>query len=362
VAEITMEFVSKINSMWRFVVFMAKLAWNFANFQNTKTKNVTAKSRPIIRWNEPKSSKEKFGESTRIIWGFWDKGESNMPGICELSVLSWKAKNPKWTVIILSDENFKEYVSVSDLPTTFASLKVQHRSDLIRVAVLRRYGGAYVDLPIVVYKGFDKIWDENPNVVAFQDLMMTSGKMSGNNCIILSPAKNNLFLGEFQKRMIKYCENPCTTNEEMSKHEFFSRLPHLKWLKNLGPYAAILCILDDMLNYDETTRCCGEVFRLSPENGWETFTRDFSISHFSWLVKCAYFYEWPNEDRAFALQSLKNTISVKYSTNMIVDLHQSLQSRLFSKTVMGERYRIAVDRTMPIEQASLDGSTPYRRN
>ena len=142
-------------------------------------------------WAEPPSAEERFGNSTRILWGFWNKGRENMPGICELGVQSWEARNPGWEVIILSDENYKNYVSASDVPTTFDCLKVQHQSDIIRLAVLVRYGGAYMDVSTVIFKGFDAIWDDAP----INQLLLTAPAVLSqdpyvplaNNALIFAP-------------------------------------------------------------------------------------------------------------------------------------------------------------------------------
>ena len=84
-------------------------------------------------WPLPSDSNLMFNSSTKILWGYWHTGLDNAPNICHLALKSWKVKNPTWQIKILSDQNYKEYVDSTDLPlSTFHSLKVQHRSDLIK--------------------------------------------------------------------------------------------------------------------------------------------------------------------------------------------------------------------------------------
>ena len=98
----------------------------------------------------------------KIMWAFWDKGEGddNVPQYCQQAVQSWKARNPSWKIIILSDHNYKQYVAMEDLPSTFRSLQVEHRSDFVRMSVLKRYGGLYLDITYLLFKGMDDLWKQ----------------------------------------------------------------------------------------------------------------------------------------------------------------------------------------------------------
>ena len=91
-------------------------------------------------WTEP--SADAISTGSKVLWGYWHTGRENLHPFCELCVRTWEARHPKWTVVILSDSSFKTYVSPSDMPSTFESLKVQHRSDIVRFAVLRRFGAS----------------------------------------------------------------------------------------------------------------------------------------------------------------------------------------------------------------------------
>ena len=52
--------------------------------------------------------------------------------------------------------------AASELPSTFGSLKATHQKELISVAVLLRYGGAFVDASSVLAKGLDQLWKSAP--------------------------------------------------------------------------------------------------------------------------------------------------------------------------------------------------------
>jgi mannosyltransferase OCH1-like enzyme len=63
--------------------------------------------------------------------------------------------NPGRLVVVVSDESFKKYISMSDLPSTFRCLIAQQPSDLIHIAVLLCYGGAYLDIFNIILKEFN---------------------------------------------------------------------------------------------------------------------------------------------------------------------------------------------------------------
>ena len=103
-----------------------------------KNKNVT-ETNPI-----------KFDDN---IWIFWHSGIDNMPDIvraCYNSVLQ-NAENYK--VQLLTDENLENFI---DIPYYILKKKeqglisIQHFSDYVRMAVLSRYGGIWMDATVLL--------------------------------------------------------------------------------------------------------------------------------------------------------------------------------------------------------------------
>ncbi|KAL7449483.1 hypothetical protein ACHAWC_001540, partial [Mediolabrus comicus] len=109
-------------------------------------------------WADPPL--DLFHNSTKIIWAYWHSGIENLPPLARIAYQSWKTSHPSWTIIILSDTNYHLYVPSYHVPSTFELLKVQYRSDIVRLSVLARYGGAYLDMTTVVFQSLDGIWDQ----------------------------------------------------------------------------------------------------------------------------------------------------------------------------------------------------------
>lgn len=110
----------------------------------------------------------------RLIWMFWDKPVETAPPFVRYSIETWKTKNPTWEVRILDNNSLTDY-----LDTTFVDdkKKIQGRSDAIRLALLEKFGGVWIDascscvapldgwLPVMMQSGFFAFPDTYPGRV-----------------------------------------------------------------------------------------------------------------------------------------------------------------------------------------------------
>lgn len=342
-------------------------------------------SKPFAEpWPEPQSADAIFGNSTRILWGYWHGGEDDLPGMCQLALRSWRARHPDWKVIVVSDTNYNQYVSMSDLPSTFESLMVQHRSDIIRLSLLLRYGGAYMDVSTVALKGLDHIWDTaSPESLLLTTPIRFSNDMyMANNALLLSPGRDNLVLREWQRRLLTYQEAPVSSVDEMREHAAFRRIqplfddPALGVLKDTIPYLSNLWILMDLLYYDKNLRpfILENVLRL-PVRRW-TFdifslpvlgkkttydpTNDPPIKTWSkggfirsmWLRALVRFFDDP--ERA---EHLIKQVTVLKTSSAALDFHFPISHHLGLNSTMGRIYRAAVEEGLTT-QATLEGAMP----
>ncbi len=78
----------------------------------------------------------------KVIWQFWHQTEEAMPVNVRFCIESVRWCNPKWKHILISPKNIWRYLDPKDLPPNVLSFdKMAHLSDVVRVAVLARYGG-----------------------------------------------------------------------------------------------------------------------------------------------------------------------------------------------------------------------------
>lgn len=337
-------------------------------------------------WEEPSETLSFDNNNNKIIWGFWHSGEETLPGFCQLAVKSWRAHHPDWKIVILSDANYKHYVSPSDLPSTFASLKVQYRSDLIRLAVLRRYGGLYLDASYTIYRAFDDVWDQ---AEARNDLYLTSLvtlSQSGelrfpNNCFILAPQPQNPVLVEWQRRCIAYLEDPCLTTAAAPQHPQFQRVAHhfsdpaLGALSYLTAYFGVIWTLADVLYYEAPLRdYVADHVWILPSFRWsfdhvmiQNLTLpDKHILHgesydeglWSWITRLpnALRIMFGNEP-AVAQRMLEFGVAMKTSSDFYPHFHQPIEFHTQRPASVGLIYRAAVDKQVfPVRQADTIGA------
>ncbi|WP_081827960.1 glycosyltransferase family 32 protein [Kozakia baliensis] len=139
---------------------------NFCKVLFYKPKDIPVPS--FSGWNDTlvchKISKEKR-DIPKIIWFFWDKFEK--PTIVKATIERVKELNPDHKVNLLSYDNINEYMDFSSLETKDAS--IQHKSDLIRLELLSRYGGFWCDATCIFNESFE--WVHKINRENYHDLI-----------------------------------------------------------------------------------------------------------------------------------------------------------------------------------------------
>ena len=100
----------------------------------------------------------------KIIWTFWDKPE--LPKLIELIKENNDMKMRGWEIIYLNELNIDNYISKDNYPSNFNTLGIQHKSDWIRLYLLNKYGGTWLDASIIINdnKALDKLYNDSINI------------------------------------------------------------------------------------------------------------------------------------------------------------------------------------------------------
>lgn len=93
-----------------------------------------------------------------IIWTYWSGSHSSSAEACLASLVS---TNQDFSVIVLNDKNLRDYLP--DFPAIPDNLYIQLVSDLIRLSLLEKYGGIWVDHSIIVNDSLHWIIDTAKN-------------------------------------------------------------------------------------------------------------------------------------------------------------------------------------------------------
>ncbi|MEA2210458.1 MAG: hypothetical protein QOF83_406 [Solirubrobacteraceae bacterium] len=81
--------------------------------------------------------------ANRTIWTCWFQGEDRAPPLVRRCLASWRRGNPGWEVQCLDASTLAQFV---DLPALAGKeISPAARSDVLRIHLLRRFGGVWVD-------------------------------------------------------------------------------------------------------------------------------------------------------------------------------------------------------------------------
>lgn len=81
----------------------------------------------------------------KIIWMLWFQGLEHAPEVVKRCYASWKTHHPDWQVVFLDEETVAAYVDVQALFGSHQELPKQALADVVRINLLKTYGGVWVD-------------------------------------------------------------------------------------------------------------------------------------------------------------------------------------------------------------------------
>lgn len=90
----------------------------------------------------------------KIIWTYWD-GE--IPYLVMNCIQTWKTHNPDYRLIVLNKSVLNQYLGDDDYNNWRHCEKAPRFSDFVRLNILKRYGGIWMDASIVCNKPLDWI-------------------------------------------------------------------------------------------------------------------------------------------------------------------------------------------------------------
>lgn len=114
----------------------------------------------IIIFNYYTQKKEGFESDNKIpniIWTFWD---GDLPPLVKACIESWKRHNPEYKIIVLNKQNVQEYLPEPDLSKMrHVNDFVQRYSDFVRIHILAKHGGIWLDSSVICQKPLSWIHD-----------------------------------------------------------------------------------------------------------------------------------------------------------------------------------------------------------
>lgn len=98
--------------------------------------------------------------AARTMWFWWSSGKDALNPFLQICLESWKVHHPDWTMVVLDLQSVWRYLTPDELPSSFNQIsRASLQSDLVRLAVLAKFGGCYVDMSCVALENVaDAAW------------------------------------------------------------------------------------------------------------------------------------------------------------------------------------------------------------
>lgn len=102
-------------------------------------------------------NKQKYcgNKIPKKIWAYW---EGDIPDIVKLCWENWKKYAPDYKITILNNKTAWKYINK---PKNFDLLPIYRKSDIIRLLLVEKYGGVYMDSSIILTTKLDNIVRSN---------------------------------------------------------------------------------------------------------------------------------------------------------------------------------------------------------
>ncbi len=160
-----------------------------------------------------------------IIWTYWDSDP--LPPFIEQCISTWYEHNPDFEIHVLNKNNLHEFLSkkeIRDIETWKYNDSNQRFSDLVRLTVLPKYGGVWLDASIVCYESFNWIHEENSECLVYSIKELAPPEAPMLESWFIACTKGNEFVSAWRDEFVRvqdfdsiddYVETSCK-NVDMS--------------------------------------------------------------------------------------------------------------------------------------------------
>ncbi|MEI2266585.1 glycosyltransferase family 32 protein [Erwinia sp. CGal63] len=161
-----------------------------------------------------------LNEIPKQVWMFW--AGAKLPKEIQSFVNKISRENPAWTVTVVNDSNLSQYLP--GLTFKRQDMLVAHRSDVIRLELLYKYGGVWMDASIILNRTLDDFLAVNASnrydmVAFYRDVSTVDRRYPVIETWFMAAPKNNRFI----ENWLRYFR-PIT---ELGAAEMFRQLQQL---------------------------------------------------------------------------------------------------------------------------------------
>lgn len=161
-------------------------------------------------------------QENKNIYICWCQGFKNAPDIIKLCLNRWKVMNPTWNIIELDDTNIHKWVNISEKVPNVDKLSYQAKTDILRIMLIAKYGGVWVDASTYCLKPLDT-WLYKVNTSGFFAYRQNvNGRILSNWFLYGNP--NNYIIKTCEKEVTNYWHHSEFGKKYFWFHELFNEL------------------------------------------------------------------------------------------------------------------------------------------
>lgn len=223
--------------------------------------------------------------SDKNVWAFWSTGYAKMPGWVQRNIINWVRRlGSSWTVHLLdlvpdSPTNVRNYLDSSLFPAAFNNNTMDgptvgpHQGDIVRLPLLWKYGGVWMDAGTFLFRHIDDIcWKqisdpESPYEMAGFTIELRPGVDSMLNGFIAAKRDN-----PFIKRWLDIylaLWGDATNSHDFHKHPLLAHLPLLCPAVDKMNCPDLNVLMENFSDYLSQTMCFERLRKLiDPQDGF----------------------------------------------------------------------------------------------
>jgi len=113
----------------------------------------------------------ELNDNFKNIFCFWNS--DILPPLINECVKNYKKKLPEWNIILLNEKTIHKFIDKTEFPNNYNKLTIQQKSDWMRLILLYKYGGLWMDASIIINDPseinymYDKVFKENYEVSGY---------------------------------------------------------------------------------------------------------------------------------------------------------------------------------------------------
>ena len=152
-----------------------------------------------------------------IIWMYWDEGLEQAPEVVQFCEYSWRLLNPEYKVRVLEKATYEQYVGLDSTGPDLGTLPVQQFTDVLRLELLKKNGGIWVDATLFCTKPLrDWLDPDHRSGVYLVDVPSSTDKFFDN--FFIASRKGGKFVSRWLRLYLRYLSsNPKPMSHQLTK-------------------------------------------------------------------------------------------------------------------------------------------------